>query len=205
MDSDYGAESEVTQQVAVVADVLLYIMLFGVVAAVFHKEQADPVPIPYKTKEERRRCRRSWFHVPSMRMIYLWQWFSDIFQATATVYYLYNWRTPVTTQERDYYVSMFSLFFSLCCTKAIWFYLTFNHFRYGLGMAGGTAFAILDWVISVTLVVLLFVRASYLAACFMVPVAIYYTLTLCWNSHIAKTHFPVYAGCCTGRDDEEYY
>jgi hypothetical protein len=169
---------------------LLVPFIFGITALIFLNVFPDNKrqPFHHLTKEERHRHKR-WCHMPPMHWVRTLQFLANAFMTVSAVYYLYLNRDPVASMDKNYYLTIEVLFFVTCFFKMFWQHFQFNHFHHNVGIALAVISACICAAISLTLIVLLGIRAAYLAMGFMFPVLLYYIMTVAWSGHIAQHHW----------------
>jgi len=176
-----------------ITDPIFYAYLIGITALIFMKPWITERLSLRFSKEEmertRSRYRRGWMHPPKLRHTGLFVTLFDIFLAVAFIYYIYNYRFPESLQDKQYFVAIVALFFTVCLLKQSWLWATFNYFKHTAGIVTGFLCSAALCCVIVALEVLLIIRSSWLPFGFMLPVLIFYCLAVTWNIKIAYVHF----------------
>lgn len=113
----------------------------------------------------------------------------------AIIYYVYNFKFPITTDETNKLISIESLFIIMVLLEKLWRKLFWNyHFSRFAQVTSCICFSLVC-CISITLLVMFGVVGSWVSFGLMFPVVPWYLLVMGWNCYICYCYWSKTAHC----------
>lgn len=111
------------------------------------------------------------------------------------IYYVYNYKFPVTSEDTSKYISIESLFIIMILLEKLWRRLFWNYHFSRVALLFSCIFLVLVCIISLVLIIMYGVVGSWASFGLMLPVLPWYLLVLGWNCYICYCCWSKTAHC----------